>query len=123
MLGGRERERERERDRREFPHLPTRSSIRPGAEKLDLKIPSVVNKNLEGAPETREEIIGSRRGGNISRLEVKGDAFHPLGELVHHHQDVLITLCSTGQGSRKSRCTLSMGAPERYLSISALACR
>ena len=68
-------------------------------EKLALEIPPLVRENLEGAPKTREEIIERRRGGNISRLGGQGDAFRPLGELVHHHQEILTT--AGGQGSQK----------------------
>ena len=69
--------------------------------KLAPEIPPLVRENLEGAPETKEEIIDRRRGGNLSRLGGQGDAFHRFGELVRHHQDELIT--SRGKGPRKSR--------------------
>ena len=58
-------------------------------------------ENLEDSPETREEIIDRRRGGNLSRLGGQRDAFHRLGELVRHHQDELIT--ARGKGPRKPR--------------------
>ena len=67
-------------------------------ENLALEIPPLVRENLEGAPETREEIIDLRRGVN---------------------QDILIT--ARGKSPRKSGCTLSMEAPAWYLSNSALA--
>ena len=70
-------------------------------ERLVLEIPPLVRENLEGAPETREEIIDCRRGGNLSRLGGQRDAFHRLGELVRHHQDELII--ARGKGPRKSR--------------------
>ena len=65
-------------------------------EKFTLEIPPLIRKNLEGAPKTSEELIDSCHGGDLSRLGGQGDAFHLLGELVDHHQDVLITPCSTG---------------------------
>ena len=71
------------------------------AEKFALEIPPLVRKNLEGAPETTEEIINRCRGGNLSRLGWQGDAFLPLGELVRHHQDELIP--ARGNGPRKPR--------------------
>ena len=37
-------------------------------ERLALEIPPLVRENLEGAPETREELIHRRRDGNLSRL-------------------------------------------------------
>ena len=70
-------------------------------EKLALEIPPLVRENLEGAPETREELIDRSRDGNLSRLGGQRDAFHPLGELVHYHQDELIA--ARGKGSRKPR--------------------
>ena len=27
------------------------------------------------------------RDGNLSRLGEQGDAFHPLGDMIHHYQD------------------------------------
>ena len=46
-------------------------------------------------------LIDCCRSGNLSCLGGQGDTFHPLGELVDHHQDVLIAPCCTGQGSKK----------------------
>ena len=80
-------------------------------EKLVLEIPTLVRESLEGAPETREEIINRRLVGNLSRLGGKGDAFHPFGERVHHYHDILELITARGKGPRKPRCTLSMGAP------------
>ena len=70
-------------------------------EKLALEIPPLVRENLEGAPETREKLFDCCRGGNFSRLVGQGDAFHPLGELFHHQEDVLVAPCRTAQGSQK----------------------
>ena len=37
-------------------------------EKLAIEIPPLVHENLEGTPETREELIDRRRDGNIIAL-------------------------------------------------------
>ena len=64
------------------------------AEELTLEIPPLVRENLERASETRE-LIDCCRSGNLRCLGGQGDAFHSLGELVDHHQDVLIAQCCT----------------------------
>ena len=71
------------------------------AEELTLEIPSLVRENLVRASKTRE-LIDCCRSGNLSCLGGQGDTFHPLGELVDHHQDILITPCCSGQGSQKT---------------------
>ena len=63
---------------------------------VPLEIPPLIRENLEGAAKTSEELIDGCLGGGLSRLGGQGDEFHPLGELVDHHQDVLIAPCSTG---------------------------
>ena len=70
-------------------------------EKLALENSPLVRENLEGAPETKEELIDRSRDGNLSRLGGQRDAFHPLGDMVHHQQDKLIT--ALGKGPRKPR--------------------
>ena len=91
------------------------------AEKFTLEIPPLIRENLEGAAKTSEELIDCCCGGGLSLWEGKGMNSTYLVNWSTITRTYSLPCVVRGKGPRKSRCTLSIGAPAWYLSISALA--
>lgn len=61
-----------------------------------------------GESKPYEKFDNSREGCDFYRLRWMGAALHPLCNLVHHDQHLLLPICVLGIGPKTSSCTLSI---------------
>ena len=78
-------------------------------EQLTLKISAHVCKNLKESTGLSKKLVDCCPGRVLCRLRWERDAFYPLGELVHHHEYILITPSSFEQRAQKVEMHLLHG--------------